>query len=143
MNFQLPAPNVSQQWHPCPNCNTSTRIEVITAITSYEDFTHFMAHRLNRAQCFSCGAPVEAPVRVSVKITLDNFPEHECVPLVLLKNPDVLDDLLNNTPPGLIRVYSCDELERAIEACCRLEFRRQGITPEEITPGEVFVAPDR
>ena len=92
-----------------------------------------MAHQLNRAQCFSCGAPVEAPVRVSVKITLDNFPEHECVPLVLLKDPDVHDDLLNNTPPGLIRVYSCDELERAIEASCRLEFRRQGITPAEMS----------
>jgi len=138
MNFPLPAANVSQQWHPCPRCKTSTRIEVITAIESEEDVTNFMAHRLNRAQCFSCGTTVEAPARVSVKTGIENFPDHECVPLVLLENPEVLDDLLNNTPPGLLRVWSNDELERSIEACLRLEFRHQGVTPAEMS-----AVPDR
>ena len=133
MNYLLPASNVSQQWHPCPRCKTSTRIEVITAIESEEDFSSFMAHGLNRAQCFSCGTTVEAPVRVSLKTGLEYIPDHECVPLVLLENPEVLDDLLNNTPPGLLRVWSNDELERSIEACIRLDFRRQGVTPEEMS----------
>ena len=132
MNFPLPASNASQQWHPCPNCKTSNRIDVITAIESSEDLATFSAHQLNRAQCFSCDTPVEAPVRVRVKIDLENFPEFDCVPIALLDNPEILDDLLHNTPPGLVRVYSCDELERSIEACCRLEFRRRNLTPEEI-----------
>jgi hypothetical protein len=142
MNFLLPASNVSQQWHPCPRCKTSTRIEVITAIESEEDFTNSMAHGLNRAQCFSCGTTVEAPVRVSVKTGLEYIPDHECVPLVLLENPEVLDDLLNNTPPGLLRVWSNDELERSIEAHLRLEFRRQGVTPAEMS-AEISAEPDR
>ena len=133
MNFPLPASNVSQQWHPCPKCKTSTRIEVITAIESEEDFTNFMTHRLNRAQCFSCGTTVEAPVRVSLKTGYEYIPDHECVPLVLLENPEVLDDLINNHPRGLLRVWSNDELARSIEAHLRLEFRRQGVTPEEMS----------
>ena len=142
MNFLLPASNVSQQWHPCPRCNTSTRIEVITAIESEEDFNNFMTHRLNRAQCFSCGTTVEAPVRVSLKTGLEYIPDHECVPLVLLENTEMLDDLLNNTPPGLLRVWSNDELERSIEAHLRLEFHRQGVTPAEMSV-EITAEPDR
>jgi hypothetical protein len=76
---------------------------------------------------------VEAPVRVSLKTGLEYIPDHECVPLVLLENPEVLDDLLNNTPPGLLRVWSNDELARSIEAHLRLEFRRQGVTPAEMS----------
>ena len=51
-------------------------------------------------------------MRVRVKIDLENFPEFDCIPIALLENPEILDDLLHNTPPGLVRVYSCDEPER-------------------------------
>ena len=131
MNLQLPASNISQQWHPCPNCKSSILVNVITRIETTEDFNHFMIHRLNRAQCTFCGSPVEAPVRVSLKMGGDPLPDHECVPLVLLESQEVLDDLLRTTPPGLIRVWSNDELARSVEAHLRLEFRRQGVTPEE------------
>jgi len=97
--FPLPASNISHQWHPCPNCKTSTRIVVITAIESNEDLSQFTAHQLNRTQCFNCGAPVEVPVRVTVKPDCEGLPPNECFPLVLLENPEVLDDLLSNTPP--------------------------------------------
>ncbi len=133
MNLLIPSSKITRQKHPCPHCQTPTPVDVITNIESEEDFTSFMAHGLNRAQCFSCGTTVEAPVRVSVKTGLENIPDHECVPLALLENPEVLDDLLNNTPPGLLRVWSNDELERSIEAHLRMEFRRQGVTPAEIS----------
>ena len=135
MNFQLPASNISRQWHPCPRCNTSTGVNVISGITSHEDLSRFCAHHLNRSQCLACGTQVEAPVRIAVKLDCDGLPHHECVPLALLENPDVLDDILHNTPPGLLRVYSCDELERSIESCLRSEMRRRNLTPEQVEAG--------
>ena len=133
MNLRLPASNISRQWHPCPNCRTSTPVNVITSIETVEDFTNFMEHRLNRTRCGLCGAPVEALVRVRYKGGDSGIPDHECVPLALLEDPEILDDIIHNTPPGLLRVWSNDELERSIEACVRLEFRRQGVTPEEMS----------
>ncbi len=35
----------------------------------------------------------------------------------------------------LVRAYSNNELERSIEACLRLEFRRRNLTPEEVEAG--------
>ena len=132
MNFLQPAPNIYHQWHPCPNCNTTCSMDVITRIETHDDFTNYGVLRLNRAQCIFCGEQVEAPVRVLLTLECDGMPIHECVPLVLLENPEVLDDLIHNTPPGLQRVYSNDELERSIEAFVRLEMRRQNLNPEEI-----------
>ena len=138
MNFLQPSPNIARQWHPCPDCNTSTAIDVITRIETSEDLCHFTKHRLNRAQCAFCGLQVEAPVRVRVKLDCDNLPDHEVVPLVLMENPEILDDILHNTPPGLVRVYSNNELERSIEACLRLEFRRRGLTPEQVEAADAL-----
>jgi hypothetical protein len=42
------------------------------------------------------------------------------------------DDLLHHTPPDTRRAYSYDELQRTLEACIRLELRRQNHSPEEI-----------
>lgn len=131
MNLLIPPSNISRQWHPCPNCKASTPIDVITVIETEDDFAHFCIHRLNRAQCSFCGSQVEAPVRVTVKTDSEEIPDHDCVPLVLLEKPEILDDLLYNTPEGLRRVFSYGELERSIEACIRLHVRRIGLTIEE------------
>ena len=135
MNFLQPASNISRQWHPCPRCNASTAVDVITKIGSDEDLTNYCQHRLNRAPCSFCGALVEAPVRLRVELDCEFIPDHECVPLALLENPEVLDDLIHNNPPGLHRVYSNDELERSIEAFFRMECRRRKLTPEQAAAG--------
>lgn len=105
-------------------------MDVITEIHSEDDLTNFMSLNLNRAQCPSCGAQVEAPVRVTVRFP--DFPalNHDCVPMVLLENPEVLDELLHNSPADSRRVYSLDELERSIAATLRLEMRRNNENPE-------------
>lgn len=75
-------------------------------------------------------------MRVTARFDADFVPDHDCIPLALLEDTDVLDDLLLPVPPGLRRVYSHDELERSIEAHLRLEIRRRGLTPEEIEIGD-------
>ena len=131
MKLPVPSCKISRQWHPCPNCQSSIPIDVTTAIESDDDFAHFCIHRLNRAQCCFCGSQVEAPVRITMMPNCEEIPNHDCVPLALLKDPEILDDLLHNTPEGLRRVYSYDELERSVEACIRLHVRRRGLTMEE------------
>lgn len=131
MNLLIPPSNISRQWHPCPKCEASIPIDVMSVIESDNDFAHFCIKRLNRAQCCFCGSQVEAPVRVIMMPNCEEIPNHDCVPLALLKDPEILDDLLHNNPEGLRRVYSIDELERSIEACIRLHVRRRGLTMEE------------
>jgi len=135
MNLLIASSKITRQKHPCPHCQTPTAMDVITNIESAEDLTEFTSLSLNRAQCPSCRALVEAPVRVSVKLDCENLPPHECVALALLEAPAVLDDLIHNTPAGLCRVYSNNELERSIEAQLRLEFRRRNLTPAEVSAG--------
>jgi hypothetical protein len=126
MILLTPLPNITRQYHPCPNCHASTPVEVITRIESEEALTIFFTHGLNRARCSDCGGRVEALVRVRVRLLGDTLINHECVPIALLDNLKVLDDLLQDTPTGLKRVYSHDELERSIEACLLIEMHRRG-----------------
>ena len=130
MNLLIPSSGISHQFHPCPNCHASTPVDVITEIHSEDDLPNFISLRLNRARCPSCGAEVEAPVRVTVRFP--DFPElnHDCVPMVLLENPEMLDELLHNSPADSRRVYSLDELERSIAATLCLEMRRKSGNPE-------------
>lgn len=133
MNLLIPSSKISRQSFPCPGCDVSTPVEVITEINTDEDFCNYYSHHLNRALCASCGALVEAPVRLTVKLGWwEGMPVIECVPLVMLRDPEVLDDLIHNTRPDTRMVYSHDELLRSLEACIRLELRRHNYSPEEI-----------
>jgi hypothetical protein len=135
MDLLIPSSKITRQRHPCPNCQTPAPVDVITNIESEDELANFTSLSLNRAQCSSCGALVEAPVRVTVKLDREHLPLHECVPLALLENPEVIDDLLHNTPEGLCRVYSNNGLERSIEAHLRLKLHRRNLTPEEVKAG--------
>lgn len=126
MILLTPLPEITRQYHPCPNCHDSTPVEVITRIESEEALTCYFTHGLNRARCSDCGARVEAPVRVRVSLPGTAMLDHECVPIALLDCLEVLDDLLQDTPTGLKRVYSHDELERSLEACLLIEMHRRG-----------------
>ncbi len=134
MILLTPPSNITLQYYPCPNCETSTPVDVITRIDSEEALSSYVSRNLNRARCFGCGAQVEAPVRV--RVSLADYPliHHECVPIALLDRPEVLDDLLKNTPTELKRVYSHDELERSIEACLLIEMHRRGQKRKEDEP---------
>jgi len=137
MNLLTDPSDISRQQHPCPNCHAPTPVDVVTRIESEEALTNFFALDLNRAKCLFCGARVEAPVRV--RVSLADYPliNHECVPIVLLDRPEVLEDLYRNNPKGVKRVYSNDELERSIEACLRIEMHCRG---QSQTESEVAVA---
>jgi len=132
MNLLIPSSRISRQCHACPDCQAPTPVDVVTEIRSDEDLSDFIALRLNRARCSACGALVEAPVRVTVRFP--DFPaaNHDCVPMALLENPEVLDDLLHHPPDGTHRVYSHDELQRSIEACFRLEMHRHNFSPQDL-----------
>lgn len=104
---------------------------VMDRVETHEELTEFFGHRHNRGICPACGMLSEAPVRVIVKLDCEEIPVHECVPLHMLEDPAVLDDLIRDTPDGLRRVYSLGELERSIEAHVRLEMHRQGAAPDE------------
>jgi hypothetical protein len=130
MNLLIPSSKISRQRFPCPLCQAPTPVDVITEIHSEDDLNNFISLHLNRARCPSCGAEVEAPVRVTARFP--DFPalNHDCVPMVLLENPEMLDELLHNSPADSRRVYSLDELERSIAATLLLEMHRNNGNPE-------------
>jgi len=113
-------------------------MDVITRIESQDQFTDYAINKYNRALCACCGSVVEAPVRVRIKMDCEGLPEIECVPYALLSQPEVIEDMTHNTPPGLHRVFSNFELEFCVEAFFRMEMCRQGITSEE-----ALATPDR
>lgn len=126
MILLTPPPPITRQSYPCPNCHAPTPVDVITSIESEEALTCYFTQGLNRARCSDCGARVDAPVRVRVSLPGAALLDHECVPIALLDCLEVLDDLLKDTPTGLKRVYSHDELERSLEACLLIEMHRSG-----------------
>jgi len=132
MNLLIPSSKISRQRFPCTDCHAPTPVDVVTEITSNEELSDFIALCLNRARCSACGAQVEAPVRVFVRFPDYPAVNHDCVPIVLLENPQVLDELVHNTPAGSHRVYSHAELERSIEACFRLEMHRHNVSPQDV-----------
>lgn len=133
MNLRTPLSKSTRQNHPCWNCGAMVSMTIMHRVETHEELTEFFGHRFNRGICAACGMLVEAPVRVTVQLDCEDLPIHECVPLPMLEDPEVLDDLLHNTPDGLRRVYSLGELERSIEAHVRLEMRRQGGGVEDST----------
>lgn len=131
MNLLTPPTRTTRQNHPCRNCGAATSIDVVTGVLTKDDLTDFFGHRRNRGVCPACGTQVEAPVRVTVDLGSDAIPVHECVPLFMLEDPEVLEHLIHHTPDAVHRVYSLAELERSIEAHVRMEMRRQGVVPDD------------
>jgi hypothetical protein len=131
MNLLIHSSGISRQFHPCQRCHAPTPVDVITEIHSENDLTNFISLQLNRARCPSCGAEVEAPARVTVRFPDFAALNHDCVPMVLLEDPEMLDELLHNSPPDSRKVYSLDELERSIAATLCLEMRRKSGTPQD------------
>lgn len=132
MKSRIPPSSTSKQWFPCPRCQASTPCEVITEITSEDDVCRFIGESLNRAECPSCGFVIEAPVRAKLAAQEDYLPAMECVPIELLEDPMVLEDLAQNASDGVHRVYSHSELQRAIEAHLRIHAQREGIDLNQI-----------
>ena len=132
MNLIAPISKVTRQFHPCPDCHALTPIYVITSITTEDDLYRFIDEQLNLAKCLSCGILIEAPVRVMVRVPDNPSLNHECIPIVLLQNRQVIEDLVHNSPADLRIVYSCAELIRSVEAITRIEMYHNNTSPEEL-----------
>ena len=126
MKLLIPPSRSTRRLYPCPNCQAPTAVDVVTRIESEEEITDFMARRLNRANCSFCYCPVEAPVRVVVRIPDASYLDHECIPTGMLESPEVVGEVIRMLDEGTVIVFSHDELERSIEARIRIEMYRQG-----------------
>ena len=138
MKSHIPAPNTDTRWHPCPKCATSTAFQVVTELNTPDEVIQFVEQDLNRAVCPNCGRYFEAPVRLKVAEDEDLHPAMECIPIDLLQDPKILDEIIENTPEGLHRVYSHSELHRCIEASFRLKLRQEGVDPEDFESDRIW-----
>jgi hypothetical protein len=96
-------------------------------IESPEDVILFSDLGLNRANCSFCHHPVEAPVRVEVKIPDSVYMDQECIPLELLESPEVVGELVRKLDEGRVIVFSTIELIRSLGARTRVELYHQGL----------------
>ena len=93
MKLLTPPSKSTRRLYPCSNCQAPTAVEVVTKIESEEEIADFMARRLNRANCSFCYCPVEAPVRVVVRIPEASYLDHECIPTGILESPEVVGEV--------------------------------------------------
>ena len=128
MKLLTSPPRVSSRRFPCSRCKATVLIKVITRIESEDDLEAFFFQFLNRAHCPGCGTWVQAQEKVTAKLELDGHAHlHlECIPIDLLEDPIVVEDLAKNIKIGVKTVFSHDELERSIGAHVLVEAHRKG-----------------